>query len=95
MFTDERPIFGHRLEGLLIHVNGELDGILLYASHHRYSEIIGIEVAYVRNQRLQLVEGALAVDDFQSTLRIKGHHARRGMDPLLRRNIRAQQQSVR
>ena len=49
-----------------------------------YSEIIGIEVAHVINRRLHLVEGAPMVDDFQSTLWIKGHHARQGMDPLLR-----------
>ena len=85
MITNKHPVFGHRLEGLLIHVDGERDGILLCASRHRYSEIIGIK-------RLCLVEGAPAVDDLQSSLRIKGNHARWGMDPLLRQNLRAQQQ---
>ena len=78
MVTDEHPVFGHRLEGLLINVDGELYGILLYASHHLYSKIIGIEVADVRNRRLCLVEGALMVNDFHSTLWIRGHHAHRG-----------------
>ena len=94
MVTNEHPAFDHRLEGLLIHVDGERDGILLCVSRHRYSEIIRIEVVHVCNRRLCLVEGAPTVDDFQSTLWIRGHHARRGMDPLLWWNIRAQQQLV-
>ena len=92
---DEHPFFGYRLEGLLIHVDGEHDGILLCASCHRYSKIIRIEVAHVRDKRLRLVEGAPTVDDFQSTLWIRGHHALQGMDHLLWWKIHAQQQSVR
>ena len=95
MVTNEHLVFSHRQEGLLIHVDEEYDGILLCASRHKYSEIIGIEVTHVRNRRLHLVEGASAIDDFQSTLWIRGHHARQGMDPLLRQNISAQQQLVK
>ena len=32
MVTQEKLVFGHRLEGLLIHVDGERDGILLCTS---------------------------------------------------------------
>ena len=95
MVADEHSFFNHRLEGLLIYVDKERDGILLFTSCHKYLEIIGIEVAHVRYRRLCLVEGAPAVDDFQSTLWIRGHHIRRGMDPLRWRNIRAQQQPVK
>ena len=70
MVTDEHPIFGHRLEGLLIQVDEETDGILICASRHKYSEIIGIKVVHVRNRRLHLVKGAPTVDDFQSTSRL-------------------------
>ena len=95
MITNKHPVFGHRLEGLFIHVDGEWDSILLCASHHRYLEIIGIEVAHMRNGRLRLVKGAPAVDDLLSTHWIRGNHACRGMDPLLRRKIHAQQHLVR
>ena len=83
MVMDEHPVFGHRLEGCLIHVDGKMDGILLYTSHHGYSEIIGTEVAHVCNLRLDPVEGPPAVDDFHNTLWIRGYHARRGMYHLL------------
>ena len=63
MIIDKHPVFGHQLEGLLIHVDGERDGILLYASRHKYSEIIWIEVAHMRNHRLRLVKGAPVVDN--------------------------------
>ena len=66
MVTDEYHVFGHRLEGLLIHVDGERDGIMLCASRHIYSKIIRIKVVHVRNRRLRLVERTPTVDDFQS-----------------------------
>ena len=72
MITDKHPVLNHRLEGLLIHVDKEWDGILLCASRHRYSEIIGIEVAQMPNRRLGLVERASTVDDLPSTLWIDG-----------------------
>ena len=62
--------------------------LLLCTSRHRHSEIIRIEVTHVCNRRLCLVKGTPTVDDLQSTLWTRGHHAHRGMDPLLRRNIR-------
>ena len=95
MVTDKHLVLGHRLEGLLIHVDGERDGILLYASRHSCSEIIRIEVVHMCNRRLHLVEGAPAMDDLPSTLGIRGNHVRQGMDPLLRWNIRAQQHLVK
>ena len=76
MIMDKHPVFGHRLEGLLIHVDGEHDGILLCVSRHKFSEIIGIEVAHMSNRRLRLVEGAPTVDDLHSTFWIRANHAR-------------------
>ena len=95
IIMDKHLVFGHRLEGLLIHVDGERDGILLCVSHHKYSKIIGTKVTHMCNWRLCLVEGAPTVDDLRSTLLIRGNHARWGMDPLLQWNIRAHQHSFK
>ena len=45
--------------------------------------------------RLRLVKGAPAMDDLPSTLQIRGNHARRMIDPFMRRNVRTQQHLVR
>ena len=68
---------------------------MLFTSCHKYLKIIGIELTHMLNRRLRLVEGAPVVDDHSSTLWIKGNHARRGMDPLLQLNIRAQHHPIR
>ena len=54
--VDEHPIFEHALEGRSIQIDMEGDGVLLGTSRHPYAEKGGVEVAYVCNRRLPLVE---------------------------------------
>ena len=49
----------------------------------------------MHNWRIHLVKGALVMDDLPSTLQIRGNHARWGMDPLMWRNVCAQQHLVK
>ena len=89
VIADEHPIFGLALEGLLVHVAGKRDGILLSTSSHRHPEKSGVEVVHVRERRLPLVEGAPTVNDLPSALWARSHCVRQIRDPLLRRNVRA------
>ena len=64
MVADEHPVFGHALEGLLIQITRELEGVLLNKIHHWYWKKSGVDVAHVCDERRPLVKGALTVNDF-------------------------------
>ena len=68
MVGNEYLVFGYMLKGPLVQITGEMDGVLLKTSHHKYSKESGVEVAHACNQRLPLVEGALMVNDFSGNL---------------------------
>ena len=49
--------------GLFIQITREGDEVLFQTLHHRYAMVCWVEVAYVSDESVPLVEGALEVDD--------------------------------
>ena len=72
MVANANPVFSHALKGLSILEAGEGDTVLLSMSHHRHSEKSGVEIAYVHNKGVPLVEGSPVVDNQLGDLWTKG-----------------------
>ena len=94
MVVHTHPVLGHTQIEPLIQVDKEGDGVFLPTSHSRYAEAVRVEIDYVHDGRVPLVEGPPVVNECSGNFLIGSWRILCRLGPLHRLNIRAKHQPI-